>query len=156
MGCPWGVTVGDELARTVASLLVGELGGRVVEVPERSRPLYHAAMAHGANHLGAVVADATGLLAEALADGRAAADVRDDAAALLGPLLQASLDNVLRWGENALTGPAARDDADTVGKHIAAIADSGRPAVEVYRSLARRTAEMRNSGQVRRMLDGRQ
>lgn len=153
-GCPWGVTVGDELSRTVAELLISELGGRAIPIPEASRPLYHAAMAHGSNHLGAVVADAVELLAGAIGEG-ADATARDQAAALLGPLLEASLDNALKWGPRALTGPAARDDAGTVAKHLEVIGDELPHAAPAYRALSRRIAEMKGSTDVLRELGDR-
>ena len=167
-GCPWGVTVGDELSRTVAELLISELGGRAIPIPENHRPLYHAAMAHGSNHLGAVVADAVELLARAItvdaghapaprtetADAAdAGPDVaREQAAALLGPLLEASLDNALRWGPRGLTGPEVRDDARTVGKHLDVIGAEMPRAAAPYRALSRRIAEMRGSAEVLRRL----
>lgn len=171
-GCPWGVTVGDELSRTVAELLISELGGRAIPVPESHRALYHAAMAHGSNHLGAVVADAVELLARAITvdaghapaprsetaadpDADAGPDVaREQAAALLGPLLEASLANALRWGPRGLTGPAARDDAATVGKHLDEIGGALPRAAAPYRALARRIAELRGSANVLRALPG--
>lgn len=160
-GCPWGVTVGDELSRTVAELLISELGGRAIPIPEASRPLYHAAMAHGSNHLGAVVADAVELLAGAISDGgdpsatHSPGAARDQAAALLGPLLEASLDNALKWGPRALTGPAARDDAGTVAKHLGVIGEELPRATPAYRALARRIAEMKGSADVLRELGDR-
>ncbi|MCG7439496.1 prephenate dehydrogenase/arogenate dehydrogenase family protein [Corynebacterium freneyi] len=160
-GCPWGVTVGDELSRTVAELLISEIGGRAIPIPESRRPLYHAAMAHGSNHLGAVVADAVDLLARAISDGgdpsatHSPGAARDQAAALLGPLLEASLDNALKWGPRALTGPAARDDAGTVVKHLNVIDDELPRATPAYRALARRIAEMKGSTHVLRELDDR-
>jgi len=42
-------------------------------------------------------------------------------ARLLGPLLSASLDNALRFGDAGLTGPVARGDAATVAAHVAAL-----------------------------------
>ncbi len=38
---------------------------------------------------------------------------------MLGPLLGAALDNALRSGDAALTGPVARGDAGTVAAHVA-------------------------------------
>lgn len=160
-GCPWGVTVGDELSRTVAELLISELGGRAIPIPEASRPLYHAAMAHGSNHLGAVVADAVELLARAISDGgdpaasHSPGAAREQAAALLGPLLEASLDNALKWGPRALTGPAARDDAGTVAKHLEVIGGELPHAAPAYRALSRRIAEMKGSTDVLRELGDR-
>jgi predicted short-subunit dehydrogenase-like oxidoreductase (DUF2520 family) len=53
----------------------------------------------------------------------------------LWPLAQATLDNVAAVGaEDALTGPVARGDAETLARHLDAL-----PAEErsVYRALAR-------------------
>jgi hypothetical protein len=42
-------------------------------------------------------------------------------ARMLAPLLSASLDNALRFGDAGLTGPVARGDAATVAAHVAAL-----------------------------------
>jgi predicted short-subunit dehydrogenase-like oxidoreductase (DUF2520 family) len=55
-------------------------------------------------------------------------------AALL-PLVRASVDNVAALGpDDALTGPVARGDADTVARHLATLPGEERDA---YRALAR-------------------
>lgn len=154
-GCPWGVTAGDDVARTVAELLIGELGGRVVAVPEELRGLYHAGMAHGANHLAAVVADAVAMLRVATGEGGQPAEAPNRAAALLRPLLEASLDNALRWGSSSLTGPAARDDAATVLRHLGDIDRHVPGAAAPYAAMSRRAAELRGSARVIAALDER-
>ncbi len=58
-------------------------------VPEEKRTTYHAALAHGANHLVTLVAQAMELLGSAGAD---------DPAGTLRPLLTAALDNALAQG----------------------------------------------------------
>ena len=58
-GAAFGVTAPDEV-RPVAEALVVEMGGEPVWVPEAARPLYHAALAHGANHLVTLVTEAHG------------------------------------------------------------------------------------------------
>lgn len=155
-GCPWGVTVGDELSKTVAELLIGEIHGRVVVVPEKNRTLYHAAMAHGSNHLGAIVTDAVELLATALETGGAGdytSDThRQQAAALLETLLNASLQNTLRWGSRGLTGPVVRDDVGAVDKHLGVISAELPGAVAPYRTMARRIAELRGATEVLKRL----
>jgi len=61
-------------------------------------------------------------------------------ARLLSPLLQASLDNALRLGYPALTGPVVRGDAQTVAAHIAELAYD--PQLQAaYIALARLTAD---------------
>ena len=89
-----------------------EMGGEPVFIPEEHRDLYHAALASAANHLITLVAQATDLLRTV---GVA------NPARMLGPLLSASLDNALRFGDAGLTGPVARGDAATVAAHVAAL-----------------------------------
>jgi predicted short-subunit dehydrogenase-like oxidoreductase (DUF2520 family) len=130
-GTCFGVTAPEAL-RAVAEALVLEMGGEPVFVEERQRALYHAALASAANHLVTQVVQAAELLRAA---GLA------DPARLLGPLLSAALDNALRLGDAALTGPVARGDADTVASHIAAISVAAPEALPAYLALARLTAD---------------
>jgi len=125
-GIAWGVTARD---RAFAARLVTDLGGVPEWIAEDARPLYHAALAHGANHLVTLVNEAADLL-------RAAGVERPGA--VLSPLLHAALDNALSLGDAALTGPVSRGDAGTVGKHLSRIAPESVPA---YLALARRTAD---------------
>lgn len=129
-----GVTAadGDEVAWSVGEALVVEMDADPVRVPEAVRPLYHAALAHGANHLITLVAECVDLLRTA---GVASAE------RLLGPLLSAALDNALRHGDRALTGPVVRGDVGTVRKHLAVLADQAPETLPAYRALARRTAD---------------
>ena len=129
--CSVGVTAadGDDIAWHVGEALVVEMSAEPVRVPEAARPLYHAALAHGANHLITLVADCADLLRGAGIQ---------DAERMLGPLLSAALDNALRHGDRALTGPVARGDAGTVTKHLAVLADA--ETLPAYRILALRTA----------------
>jgi predicted short-subunit dehydrogenase-like oxidoreductase (DUF2520 family) len=60
---------------------------------------------------------------------------------MLGPLLSAALDNVLRHGDRALTGPVARGDAGTVRAHLRVLAENAPDMLPAYRALAARTAE---------------
>ena len=85
-GCSFGVTAPEEL-RLAAEALVIEMGGEPEWIAEESRPLYHAALAIGANHLVTLVAQSMELLR---ASGVEAPD------RMLGPLLGAALDNALR------------------------------------------------------------
>lgn len=161
-GCPWGVTVGDELSRTVAELLISELGGRAIPIPENHRPLYHAAMAHGSNHLVTLVSEALRILDHALADpgeGQSGVPVAEnpDSAVLLRRILPATLAGVLDRRAAALTGPTARDDAATVLRHLDALLTvdaGGQPLAASYREAALRTARSVGSLNVERALDG--
>jgi predicted short-subunit dehydrogenase-like oxidoreductase (DUF2520 family) len=129
-GLCFGVTSPDVL-RPAAEGLVIEMGGEPVFIAEADRPLYHAAIAFAANHLITLVTSASDLLGSA---GVA------EPSRLLGPLLTASLDNALRFGDAGLTGPVARGDAGTVASHMAAL--SAQPATRAaYVALARLTAD---------------
>ncbi|MGK5733963.1 Rossmann-like and DUF2520 domain-containing protein [Streptomyces sp. URMC 124] len=130
-GCSFGVTAPEEL-RLAAEALVIEMGGEPEWIAEEARPLYHAALALGANHLVTLVAQAMDLLRTA---GVAAPD------RMLGPLLGAALDNVLRSGDAALTGPVARGDAGTVAAHVAELRAHAPQAVPGYLAMARTTAD---------------
>jgi predicted short-subunit dehydrogenase-like oxidoreductase (DUF2520 family) len=130
-GAPWGITAEDAL-RPVAESLVFEMGGEPVWVPESARALYHASLTIASNHLVTLVNDALGLLSGAgvTEPGRLAA-----------PLLSASLDNVLRLGDAALTGPVARGDVATVAAHVATLTRSAPDVLPSYAAMARRTAQ---------------
>src|SRR5258708_3839320 len=75
---------GDEAAWSVGEALVVEMTADPVRVPESMRPLYHAALAHGANHLVTLVRDCVDTLERA---GISPAE------RLVAPLLSAALDN---------------------------------------------------------------
>jgi predicted short-subunit dehydrogenase-like oxidoreductase (DUF2520 family) len=130
-GVSFGVTTPEQL-RPVAEVLVMEMGGEPVFIAEQDRDLYHAALAGAANHLVTLVVQAADLLR-----GAGVADPQR----MLGPLLGAALDNALRLGDAALTGPVARGDADTVAGHVAALRAAGPEALPAYLALARLTAD---------------
>jgi predicted short-subunit dehydrogenase-like oxidoreductase (DUF2520 family) len=130
-GIAFGVTAPQPL-RPVAEALVLEMGGEPVWVPDPARPLYHAALVTGANHLVTLVNEALDLLGGAGVE---------DPARVLGPLLEAALENALRLGDAALTGPVSRGDAGTVAGHLATLAEHAPDAVGAYVAMARRTAD---------------
>jgi predicted short-subunit dehydrogenase-like oxidoreductase (DUF2520 family) len=136
--CSIGVTAaeGEEAAWNVGEALAVEMGAEPVRIPESARALYHAALAHGANHLMTLIADCAGLLRDSGVE---------DAERLIGPLLSAALDNVLRHGDRALTGPVARGDVGTVRAHLAVLMRCAPEVTPAYAALAKRTVA-RSSG----------
>jgi predicted short-subunit dehydrogenase-like oxidoreductase (DUF2520 family) len=130
-GISYGLTAPPQL-KTEAERIVADLGGTPEWVAEADRPLYHAALVHGANHL-------VTLVNEALDRLRDAGAVHPEK--VLGPLLRASLDNALRLGDAALTGPVSRGDAGTVARHLDRLAVTSPESVPSYLALARRTAD---------------
>ena len=130
VGCCFGITTLKEL-RPLGEALVIEMGGEPVWIEEEDRALYHAALSHGSNHLVTLVAQSLELLEDAGID---------NPATVLGPILQATLDNALRLGDGALTGPVSRGDAGTVAQHLTELAAA--PQIRgTYRALARATVE---------------
>jgi len=130
-GCVFGLTAGPA-ERELAEQLVTELGGRATWVPEEMRTLYHAGLAHGANHLVTLVTEAMGLLAAAGSD---------DPAGTLRPLLEAALDNALAHGDAALTGPIVRGDVKTVAAHLDEIRANRPDTLPSYVAMARATLD---------------
>ncbi|MGQ0624302.1 MAG: Rossmann-like and DUF2520 domain-containing protein [Sporichthyaceae bacterium] len=130
-GACFGVTAPEAL-RPVAEALVVEMGAEPQWVDEDRRALYHAALANGANHLVTLVAQSGALLARAGVE---------NPSRLLAPLLSAALDNALRSGDHALTGPVARGDAGTVAAHVEQITAVSPEAAAAYVAMARLTAD---------------
>jgi predicted short-subunit dehydrogenase-like oxidoreductase (DUF2520 family) len=138
-GCAFGVTADEPETVALAETSVSDLGGHAVWVPEDRRTLYHAGLAHGANHLVTLVTEAMELLR---------ASGAEDPSVTLRPLLTAALDNALSFGDAALTGPIVRGDVGTVRAHVQDIAANAPDTLPSYVAMARATAN-------RAVLDGR-
>lgn len=138
--CSFGVTAAAPVL-PIAQALVVEMGAEPVAIAEADRPLYHAALAHGSNHVMTLMGQSMQLL------HKIGVDQPDR---MLGPLVRATVDNALASGENALTGPVARGDVTTVAAHVAALAElvgpdraassAGHDLLDGYRALGRLTA----------------
>jgi predicted short-subunit dehydrogenase-like oxidoreductase (DUF2520 family) len=136
-GAHFVVTCGSQEALDEARLIVAMLGGVAVSIAEAHRPLYHAALCHGANHLVTLITGAC----EAL--GRAGAE---DPAGLLAPLARAAMENALSRGIAGLSGPLLRGDAGTIEGHIAAL-DADCPSLApAYRAMGLATLDALEAG----------
>jgi predicted short-subunit dehydrogenase-like oxidoreductase (DUF2520 family) len=129
-GASFGVTATEAL-RPAAEALVIEMAGEPVWIPEDRRVLYHAGLAFGANNLVTVVTQA----AELLTAAGVPAPQR-----MLGPLLGAAMDNALRRGDAAMTGPVARGDGGTVRRHVDALRSAAPQVLPAYLELSKLTA----------------
>ena len=121
----------------IAQALVVEMGGEPVHVAEADRALYHAALAHAANHLVTILGQSQQMLASIGIE---------DPARYMRPLVRAAVDNALASGEGALTGPVARGDAGTVKAHLQALNEYSEPEktgdiTDSYAALAHATAK---------------
>jgi predicted short-subunit dehydrogenase-like oxidoreductase (DUF2520 family) len=128
---------GDATALRLLSRAARDLRLSPLRVPERGRVLYHAAASISAN------------LCMALADLSVEAWVASGAPGeralpALVPLLRAAVENLAARGlPGALTGPAARGDAEIVARHLGALRGD---AAEVYRLLSLRLVKLAERG----------
>ena len=113
-GCVFGMTAGDA-ERAYAEGLVADLRGIALWVPEDKRTLYHAGLAHGANHLVTLVSQAMELLRP-----RPAQRTPPRRCARCSPLHSTTRS---ASGDAALTGPIVRGDVRTVQAHLDDIAE---------------------------------
>ena len=127
---------GDARALDVLLPLFSAIGARIVPIDGERKVLYHSAAVMASNYLVTLLDVARGLYLKAGVDA-------GTALAMLAPLTRGTLENVLQFGpEAALTGPIARGDHETVARQQAALY-ALRPEIgELYRDLARLTAEL--------------
>jgi len=143
----FGITAADEIGYAIAQSLVLEIGGEPFGVREEDRTLYHAALAHGSNHVVTLIADALMALRAALSgQGLLGQELVGDAPGglaerIIGPLARAALENTLQRGQAALTGPVARGDAAAVIAHLAALDEVNPELAQAYCADSLRTAQ---------------
>ncbi len=123
---------GEVRAVRLARMLVTQLGGRSFTIGPEFKPLYHASAVMASGHVTALFDLAVTMLREC---GLSTAEAQR----VLRPLLSSAAKNLQKkTPAEALTGPYARGDLETVREHlnslnVAALED----ASEVYRILAR-------------------
>ena len=132
---------GDGEALEVVEAFVGCIGGKAVRITasgEAGKQLYHASAVMACNYLSAMIDSAVELMGRAGVDGKTALTA-------LGPLVRATVDNVLAMGPaDALTGPIARGDVQTVQRHLAALDAAGAlgELPGLYRAAGRQTVAL--------------
>jgi predicted short-subunit dehydrogenase-like oxidoreductase (DUF2520 family) len=127
---------GDEEATKALTALARAIGGKPVRISPASKGLYHAAAVMACNYL-------TALLDAALAAAEHAGIPRADALAAMGPLVRATVENVMAQGPaGALTGPIARGDERVVKRQLRELAAADAELADVYRALGRWTVEL--------------
>lgn len=106
---------GDEQAINILGSLLRAIGGQTTTIEPEAKPLYHAATVMASNYLIALLGASETLLEKA--------GIEETLAwAVLSPLMRQSLENGLTEGAiNALTGPIARGDINTLQAHLKAI-----------------------------------
>jgi predicted short-subunit dehydrogenase-like oxidoreductase (DUF2520 family) len=116
-------------ALAFASRLAEVLEMRPTAIPEDERVAYHAAASIASNFL---------ITLETAAERLAAsAELKRE---LLGPLVRATVENWIEvGGEQALTGPVARGDEETVSAQRAAVAERAPDLLPLFDALTEAT-----------------
>jgi predicted short-subunit dehydrogenase-like oxidoreductase (DUF2520 family) len=128
-GTPCAVAGSTPEALAFAKSLASALGMRPFEIPEENRAAYHAAASIASNLLVALEESAAELLVRAGAE---------DARELLAPLVLRTAANWAERGSEALTGPIARSDRETVQRQRTAIAELAPELLRAYEALCER------------------
>jgi predicted short-subunit dehydrogenase-like oxidoreductase (DUF2520 family) len=127
-------------ALAFATALAERLGMNPFEIEDDGRAAYHAAASMASNFLVTLEASA-----EAIAAGAGLG--RDEARALLMPLVRQTVENVATLGpEAALTGPVARGDEATVAAQRAAIEEAAPQLLDLFDELVRQTRAVAGQG----------
>jgi predicted short-subunit dehydrogenase-like oxidoreductase (DUF2520 family) len=113
--------------------LAERLGMTPFEIDDEGRAAYHAAASVASNFLVTLQAAAETIAAGAGLD-------REEARALLTPLVRQTVENVAELGpEAALTGPVARGDDATVEAQRAAVEEVAPQLLDLFDELVRQT-----------------
>jgi len=118
---------GDLAATDALMELAADIGGKPMLISPEAKVLYHTAACMASNYFIALMDAALTLCATADIDRVTAWDA-------LSPLVAATLENVTKLGAPAaLTGPIARGDAQTVARHLDALAQCDNDLRDFYR-----------------------
>lgn len=135
LGCVCSIDAGSPVLYARLEKLARTLGAIPKRMPDRWRPLYHAAALMSSSYIVVLAAHATAMLS-------AAGWSAEESMQALLPLMQGTIDNLSVQGlPNGLNGPMRRGDTATVARHLLAIREATPPAAYdaegVYRQLAR-------------------
>jgi predicted short-subunit dehydrogenase-like oxidoreductase (DUF2520 family) len=134
-GVSFGVA-GDPPAVAWAVDIAALLGSRVLHVNADGMGAYHAAAVLSSNAIAALLDAALALMAQAGID-------RDAALSALAPLTTSAVNNAFRLGPlAAATGPLVRGDAETIGRHLDALASARADVEPLYRAASRTLLDM--------------
>lgn len=126
---------GDAAGFPLARRLVEDMGGKCFFLSPGSKPLYHAGACVASNYLVTLVGQAVKLLV-------ASGIPREEALAALLPLVEGTVKNIGEVGiPQALTGPIARGDIETVAGHLIAMRGVADELVAFYCFLGKETVK---------------
>ena len=112
------------------------ISGNTLVIDKSQKALYHAALSISSNYLTTLEAMAVELLA-------GTGISRQDALALLRPLIQGGVDNLANIGlPDSLTGPISRGDSSTVEKHLLAMESAPDSHRKLYKMMGLETLRL--------------
>ena len=128
---------GDARAVRAARRVVRDLGGRAFQIDPAAKALYHASAVLAAGHVVALFDLAAETLARCGLPERRAREV-------LLPLVRSAVENLAKTAPaRALTGSFARGDAETIRRHLAALAELADPdALAAYKLLGAQSLKL--------------
>jgi predicted short-subunit dehydrogenase-like oxidoreductase (DUF2520 family) len=127
---------GDAAAVEAARQAALDLGAEPISIRTEGKTLYHAAAVVASNYLVTLMGLSFELLEKAGVSRSEAFDV-------LKPLVRGTLNNIENVGiPDALTGPIARGDADTVADHLEAMGRESQEVLDIYRRLGLETVDI--------------
>lgn len=122
---------GTDRAMTAAIQMIDKLQGKLLLIPTGRKVLYHVAGVFAANYLTAVVSFALNLMEDIGED-------REEAYQALLPLMVGALENIEELGiGQALTGPIARGDTETIRTHMKELRKVQPEILDAYAVLGR-------------------
>ncbi len=132
---------GDKKAIKPAEKFVKILGGKLFQIKDKNKILYHAAACIASNFLVTLVSMAAALNKKAGISERKSQSRQPELFFI--PLLSSTLKNIEKMGiPGALTGPIERGDFSTVTEHIKALKKNAPEILKTYRILGLETLKL--------------
>jgi len=127
---------GENRAVNTAKKIAADLGAKCFTIGTEAKTAYHAAAVVASNYLVTLLDLAFGLIEKAGISGR-------DRFKVLKPLIEGTLSNIENVGiSEALTGPIARGDVETVQRHLNEIALKTPELMSLYKALGYHTVDI--------------
>jgi predicted short-subunit dehydrogenase-like oxidoreductase (DUF2520 family) len=111
-GTVYGITYSGKRSKGIAEKLVGHLGGEIILIDDKKKPLYHAGACVASNYM------VTMLNYAAFLHQKIGINPEDSLKGLIN-LSEGTLKNIKKMGtKKSLTGPIARGDTGTIKEHM--------------------------------------
>ena len=128
---------GEESGVHIGKQVAALLGSIPLLLNAEDKALYHASAVVASNFIVALIGIAADILNQIQVS-------REDATALLAPLIERTCQNIVASGpERALTGPASRGDIQTIKRHAEALGNSVPDRYHIYLQLTKEAIDLK-------------